>query len=171
MLGNEIHDPYYTESDLEYCNGLGLLNMKTIFYEDKVTTQVKAKINVDNGPFEGLKDTEVEGYEIHMGKTIISNDVIPLTTITEKLGEKVEIVDGAVSRDGRVFGTYIHGIFDSMAFTRKFLNNIRKKKKWNPIKLDIKSYKEFKEREYDRLAEVVRKSIDLDRVYKIMGVK
>jgi len=171
MLGNEIHDPHHTESDLEYCDGLGLLNMKTIFYEDKVTTQVKAKINVDNGPFEGLKDTEVEGYEIHMGRTIIGNDIIPLTTITEKLGEKVEIVDGAVSRDGRVFGTYIHGIFDSMAFTRKFLNNIRKKKKWNPIKSDIKSYKEFKEREYDRLAEVVRKSIDLDRVYRIMGVK
>jgi len=171
MLGKEIRDPYHTESDLEYCSGLGLINGKTIFSQDKVTTQVKAKINVNMGPFEGLKGVEVEGYEIHMGKTVISDEVSPLTLITEKLGDRVHIPDGGTRDDGRVFGTYIHGIFDNMAFTRKFLNNIRKKKGWNPIEVDTGSYKDFKDREYHRLAEVVRENIDMKSIYKIIGIK
>lgn len=170
MLGKEIHDPYHVESDLEYCNGLGLIDGKTIFSRDKVTTQVKARINVNIGPFEGLQGVEVEGYEIHMGETVIDAEVSPLVLITERLEDEVYIPDGAVSDNGRVFGTYIHGIFDNMVFTRAFLNNIRKNKGWDPLEIETKSYREIKDREYDRLAEIVRESVDMDSIYKIIGL-
>lgn len=89
------------------------------------------------------------------------------SVITHRNGEKVEVYDGCISDDGKVFGTYIHGIFENREFVREFINIVRKSKGLSPIE-EIIDYKEFKEREYDKLADIVRKSIDMKEVYKIM---
>jgi len=67
-----------------------------------------------------------------------------------------------------VFGSYIHGIFDDIEFTRTFLNDIRKEKGLDDLSSKVQSFDEFKETEYEKLADVVRKHIDMDKVYDII---
>ena len=71
---------------------------------------------------------ELHGYEIHMGKTILGRTAHPFAQIVSRSGGDVEVLDGAVSRDGRVFGTYLHGLFDNDSFRSAFLNRIRRAK-------------------------------------------
>ncbi|AIS51518.1 cobyric acid synthase CobQ [Thermoanaerobacter kivui] len=168
MLGKSIKDPNQIESSLKEIEGLGLLNIDTVIETEKTTTQVKAVV-LDNLPqvLLSLRNIIVEGYEIHMGKSRIFEDSKPFSVITYRNGEKIEVYDGCVSDDGKVFGTYIHGIFENREFVREFINIVRKSKGLSPVD-EIIDYKEFKEREYDRLADIVRKSIDMKEVYEIM---
>jgi len=79
----------------------------------------------------------------------------------------VKTPDGAVGACGRVWGTYIHGIFDAGPFRRKFLNDIRKRKGLKPIpqtKYDI-------DKEFDKLADTVRNNVDIKAVYDILNGK
>ena len=104
-----------------------------------------------------------------MGVTNIGNDIRNLDTITEKLGEEVNYTEGSVNNEGNVFGTYIHGIFDEIEFTRALLNNIRQSKGLESIESKVGSFKEFKENEYDKLADFLRKHLDIDKIYEIMN--
>jgi adenosylcobyric acid synthase len=113
--------------------GLGSLNISTTFYSEKVTTQVEAEVAGTGPLLEGMKGCRVAGYEIHMGKTRLEAGVYPAFIITESSGRKAHSPDGAVSRDGLVFGTYIHGIFDSSEFRRCVLNNLRARKGLRPL--------------------------------------
>ncbi|MEA1975979.1 MAG: cobyric acid synthase, partial [Bacillota bacterium] len=118
MLGNSLKDPHKTESNIESVNGLGLLDVETVFELEKNTTQIEGYIIGDG--------SKISGYEIHMGKTILNEDAKPFLVIDKKLGESVNIIDGAVNNKNNVYGTYIHGIFDSVEFSRNFINKIRK---------------------------------------------
>lgn len=167
MLGKTILDPYMIESSVKETEGLGLLDIKTVIEKEKMTTRLRAKIK-DNlpeimKPFEGL---DISGYEIHMGETSILSDK-PFCTIYERNGVKQEIEDGCESKDGRVFGTYIHGIFENNNFTKAFINMVRKEKGLSAID-EILDYKSYKEREYDALADIVRESTDIKKIYEIM---
>ena len=73
--------------------------------------------------------------------------------------------------EGRVLGTYIHGIFDSDSLRRQMLNNIRLAKGWEPITESKNHYNLEKEKAFNELADVVRSSFDMDQVYRIMGFK
>ena len=77
----------------------------------------------------------------------------------------MKTLDGAVSADRRVWGTYIHGIFDSGAFRRKFLNDIRKRKGLKPLA----GTNYDRDSEFDKLADHVRNNIDIKEVYKILN--
>ncbi len=77
-------------------------------------------------------------------------------------------MDGAVSEDGTVFGTYLHGIFDNSSFTRNFINRVRKAKKLAPLPNTIPDYWQYKDEQYDKLADVVRENLDIDQIYRIM---
>ena len=79
--------------------------------------------------------------------------------------------DGCVNESGNVIGTYIHGIFDNIEFTRTILNNVRKIKGLDSIESEIKSFSEFKEKEYNRLADIVRENVDMDKIYAIINNK
>ncbi|EGD50480.1 cobyric acid synthase CobQ [Thermoanaerobacter ethanolicus JW 200] len=168
MLGKVIKDPGRIESTTSEIEGLGLLDIETVIENEKTTTQIKAVIR-NNLPsiLSPLRNIAVEGYEIHMGQSRILGDCQPFSVITHRNGEKIEVYDGCISDDGKVFGTYIHGIFENREFVREFINIVRKSKGLSPIK-EIIDYKEFKEREYDKLADIVRKSIDMKEVYEIM---
>lgn len=172
ILGRELNDPLHTESEIPRMEGLGLLNISTTFFSEKVTTQVEAETAGEGLLLKGAKGSRVTGYEIHMGKTELAPDVYPAFRIIESSGKNINTPDGAVSRDGMVFGTYIHGIFDSNGFRRQVLNNLRLKKGLMPLSAagSITAF-EQRNKDLDKLAAVVRGSLDMDKIYAIMGIK
>ncbi len=156
MMGNSIRDRLKIESGSGKIEGLGLLPIRTDFKSEKTLSQTKA-IHISSG-------LEVNGYEIHHGKTIVQGRLQPVFKIKDK-----KCFDGAQTNDGRIWGTYLHGVFDSYNFRRNFLNGIRKRKNLPglPVKEDILNL----ESEFDKLADLVRKNINLKLLYKILHSK
>jgi len=171
MLCNTLIDPEGVESKLREIDGLGLLPATTIFegHARKMTNQVRAITDLE------FYKGEIQGYEIHMGRTYFSNGYIKKGfTIIERSGERVmDDNSGAVSNN--VIGTYIHGIFDNNGFRRAFINHIRQKKGLAPLNInENKSEDKYKsgidwDVEYNKLAKLVRRSIDVSKVYKIIN--
>jgi adenosylcobyric acid synthase len=162
MLGSKIHDRKGLESRCRQIRGLNLLPVETSLKTNKVLAQVKAK-----DLFSGC---ELSGYEIHHGSTRITGDCRPTFEIFERNSRKTECLDGAISADRRVLGTYIHGIFDAHSFRREFLNKLRLKKGWPalPVRERLGLNTEF-----DKLAKLVRDNIDTDFLHRILekGIK
>ena len=169
MLGKKIKDPYHIEGDIDEYDGIGLLDIETIFEKEKTTTQVEATIcNNLNGYMRNLSSKIIRGYEIHMGITYISNNMNNMNQIYKRLDEDVNYLEGSINKDGNVVGTYIHGIFDEIDFTRSLLNNIREDKGLEKIDTNITSFHDFKQNEYDKLANLLRENLDLDKIYEIL---
>ncbi len=166
MLGKKIHDPSHVESDHTHTEGLGYLPMETTFYAEKHTTQVTATAEFT---FLGKKFHRegLPGYEIHMGETIFLEEIPHPFRMLEQQGA-AHVLDGAVSQDGTVLGTYIHGVFDGDAFRRDLLNLLRGRKGL-PALSEQRNVRREKERAYDRLADIVRKSLDMKKLAAIMG--
>ncbi|AUP76480.1 hypothetical protein CWS02_09890 [Enterobacter sp. EA-1] len=106
----------------------------------------------------------LRGYEIHMGETTLHSGCRPALWL-HKAGQRV--ADGAVSDNGRVFGTYLHGLFDSDAFTRAFINDLRQRKGLPPLDAAV-SYAHYKAQQFDLLASAMREHVDIKRIYQIM---
>ncbi|HED24537.1 MAG TPA: cobyric acid synthase, partial [Firmicutes bacterium] len=158
MLGEKVCDPEGVEgTDLEAL-GFGLLPLTTVMAAEKSTRRVEASwLYRDNNFFQEMTGEEkLQGYEIHMGRTDYGSLRQPL--LIRSTGRK----EGGVSGDGHVFGTYLHGIFDNLTWTARLLNGLRRRRGLavhnGPT---FASYREFKEKEYDRLADTVRESLDL----------
>lgn len=167
MLGKEIKDPENSESNLSQINGLGLLDASTIFMSGKDTYQVKASFNAGN--IFNVK-CDITGYEIHMGETTLLNETTPFLKIKERSGEKVNLEDGAVSCDGNVIGTYLHGIFDNDEFRLGLINYLRRIKGISPLLHDeIIITKREKDKQYDKLADLIRNHINMEYVFKLIG--
>ncbi|MBT4510738.1 MAG: cobyric acid synthase, partial [Chloroflexi bacterium] len=166
MLGRKIEDPQGIESDVKSAEGLGLLDITTIFEGEKATHQVKAKVAANDGLFSGLLGEMLAGYEIHMGQTMCG-DTVEAFEIVEKSGETNNHLDGAVAHGGHVFGTYMHGIFDNHDFRRRFLRNIKPTFLSDGDETQLPS----KDEQYDRLAELTRQSLDIDHIYRICGLQ
>jgi adenosylcobyric acid synthase len=132
-----------------------------VFEEEKVTTRVKA-VNKEN-------KVNVYGYEIHMGICNYGEGTKELFIIEDKNNEKVNYKDGAINEKGNVMGSYIHGLFDGVEFREYILNVIRVKKGME--KLKSKEYENIREIELDKLADIVRDSLDIKAIYEIMGIK
>lgn len=170
MLGKVLKDPYHVENDLEEVEGIGLLDVETTFEMEKTTTQVKAILDENfHGYLENLSGKEVSGYEIHMGITKRNENSNNFVTVKQKLEQKVNYQVGSVNKECNVFGTYLHGIFDDIDFTRTVLNNIRKMKNLEPIESNVKSFNEFKNQQYDKLADYLREHLDMEKIYEIMN--
>jgi adenosylcobyric acid synthase len=167
MLGKRIDDPSHTESDRDSVAGLGLLDVVTTFAKHKTTWQVHAVCTCDNGILGGLSGEELSGYEIHMGQTLVDN-VSPAFRIISRGNRKSNHLDGAVSADGKIVGTYIHGLFENESIRRCLLSNLRKTK---GVERETQPFVLSKDSEYDKLAALVRGSLDMDMVYKIAGMK
>ena len=158
MLGQRILDPLGVESNQEEIQGLGLIPAVTAFGSEKITKQIRAM------HFESK--IEVKGYEIHMGETKLLETLRPMFRVTKRGGDQVTLDDGVSVQGGRIWGTYIHGIFDSAPFRNFFLNHLRKRKGLSPLS----SFSNIPTREeaYDRLADLVRSNIRLDLFYRIL---
>lgn len=157
MLGKEIFDPHHIESSFEKTVGFGILDTVTTMEKVKYTHQVEKTLSKIESPLlEGCNGLVVKGYEIHQG--ITKGNEVNLTTEDNLI---------FIAKENS-FGTYIHGIFDNGEFTRKFLNNIRRRKGLAPIDESF-SFTDFKEREYDKLADHLRANLNIEEIYKILG--
>ena len=173
MLGQKIMDPEKIESDLKEISGLGLLDIETVMKSDKTTTQYKNTVKNVSGILAGTEGMEIKGYEIHQGYSYPVNEKNEENNNSENILKNDtgclfgdENLKGTVKDN--VAGTYIHGIFDNSEFTNHFLNEVRKLKGLDRIDENF-SYSDYKNREYDKLAEVLRENLDIRKIYEIMG--
>jgi len=93
----------------------------------------------------------------------------PLFNIVNKNGEAASYSDGAINESGNVMGTYIHGVLDGIQFREYVVNRLRRKKAL-PLKVS-NPYESLREKELDKLADIVRESLDMKAIYEFMGVK
>ena len=173
MLGHEICDPDHVESDISPVAGLGLLRVHTTFLAAKTTHQVEASVP-DSAPaaFRALvEDHAIRGYEIHMGVTELGPGASPLLIITRRSGLAVDEPDGAITSDGRVWGTYLHGIFDNDELRFRLINALREERGLDALPHDeLRRAAEDKEASYDRLADLVEESLDMDVIWGLLGL-
>ena len=148
ILGKYLKDPYNIEEGGEI-KGLGLLDSETVFEKEKTTVGVKGNLEKVDGIFKNLSNKEYEGYEIHMGLTTNNKNLV---------------------NNKNVYGTYIHGIFDKEEITKIIIEELLKKKGLSTENLKAFNMEEYKETQYDILAQEVRKALDIDYIYKIMGL-
>jgi adenosylcobyric acid synthase len=168
MLGRHISDPHNVEGGGEL-EGMGLLPVETVFEPEKHRTRVSGKFLRLGGIFNELSGKEIEGYEVHMGNTKPCGDSggeAPVALITDSVSGK-EFTDGAHS--GAVYGSYIHGIFDAKSIASTVVKALYNA---NGLEYDCAlseiSARQHKENQYDVLANILRDSIDMDSVYKIL---
>ncbi len=168
MLGTKIEDPDLIEAARREADGLGLLPLITRFGRDKRTTQVRATI--DAASFLGTASSvgEIDAYEIHMGRTSASDGVATPFRIISRNGEACSAPDGAISADGTTIGTMLHGIFENDRIRVAMLSELRKRKGL-PSQVE-KSEVVSREAEYERLAGVVRTSLNMALVKRIAAI-
>ena len=161
MLGRIIADPEHVESSESQVPGLGMLEIDTIFGTEKITALVSA-IDFASG-------LEISGYEIHCG-VITGPDHRAPFRIREREGRCVDELEGAISDDGRVLGTSIHGLFDRSGFRRRYLDKIRERKGLTPLDCsDPGDAKSARMHAYDRLADLLANNLDMTSISALVG--
>jgi adenosylcobyric acid synthase len=164
MLGEKILDPQRVESPESEVAGLGLLPVVTEFAPEKSTRQVRAKVLANGGLLAGAAGMDIGGYEIHMGQTR-GGEGAPAFRICSTPQGAVDYTDGIVDSRGLVMGTYLHGLFYNDAFRQTFLNNLRRH--WGLAESGA-GITISRDREYDKLADLVRDNLDIPRIYRIL---
>ena len=154
MLGREIADPHGIESSSAQAPGLGLLAVSTTLEPEKTLVQARGR-HLASG-------LEVQGYEIHHGRTEVAGAV---PAVLRDGGEVI----GAGAPDRPIWGTYLHGIFDDDDFRRWFIDMLRSSRYLQPLGSVVAPYD--LEPAFERLAAVVRESVDMTRVYRLLGLR
>jgi adenosylcobyric acid synthase len=142
MLGRIIHDPQGLEGKLGSVAGLTLLDVETTLLSDKRVTQTEAT--------HAASGTTISAYEIHLGKSTGPDCRHPFAHINAT-------PEGAISKDGRVTGTYLHGCFTSDAFRHAFLKSLGHT-------ASTFAYDATIETTLDQLAEHLAKHLDINRI-------
>ena len=164
MLGKEILDPYHVESSKTFHEGLGFFDFITEMAKEKTTRQVEVVVFSKKHFLKNINEP-LSGYEIHMGRNNYKNKP---EFLFKNLNDGS--YDGLISENGRILGTYIHGIFDNNSFRRAFLNYVRKNKGLKDLSIEATiDYKKLKEKSFKRLAEVIKDNIDFNMLLEIIG--
>lgn len=192
MLGQTISDPYQVENGGSM-KGMELLPAATELKQEKTRTQVTGTFGEISGALSGLSGKSVRGYEIHMGSTgygrsnadnrstadggsIVDSECVidPKSRGNEKryMCRIQNEADGSVKYDGifsgNVYGTYVHGIFDEGTLAETLVGILAERK---GVVLDtgqMISYGQFKQMQYDKLADGLRESMDMEAVYAML---
>ena len=169
MLGTHLYDPQGIESALPEMDGLGLLPQTTVFAGSKETHRIRGEVSEGTGLLKGATGAPLTGYEIHMGRTsgeeltapfrIEDRTDVPVTSATTH--------DGAMDAEGRVLGTYIHGLFHNGAIRRAMLVELARRK---GVNLPDAPQLGAMDGEFDKLADWVRGSLDMDLIYAVTGL-
>jgi adenosylcobyric acid synthase len=162
ILGQEVRDPLGVEGDPRMEVGLGLLPLITTMAGAKTTTQVEAR-SADRTAYGVLS-----AYEIHMGVTEPQGEGQPAFEIISRNHEPLQVADGWVSPDRRVWGTYLHGLYDNDGFRRAFLQELREERQVSPMASAEMSYKNFQEAQLDRLADLLRRHLDMAHIKRMI---
>ena len=154
MLGNVIADPYEVEEG-GTISGIGLLPLETILEQEKTRCQIKGTIGTQKGIFQSLSGKEFTGYEIHMGKT--------------RYRDGTECKETMISDEkAQVYGSYVHGIFDQGSIAAEVVEALAIKKGITLEDLEFSDYQQFKETQYDKLADTLRIYLDMEAIYGML---
>lgn len=149
MLGDTMSDPEQVEAaGMSELAGMGLLPVRTVFRGEKVQRQTSGTFAAIEGAFSTLNGLDYQGYEIHMGRS----------------GETAAPVVGR----NNVYGSYIHGIFDAPGVADAVIQAICREKHLDFHTTSSLNLRAYRERQYDRLADIVRAGLDMDLVYRIV---
>jgi len=150
MLGQALHDPFGLEGAPGDADGFAWLDMETTLTSEKQLVQVDGVLSGSNAP--------VTGYEIHMG--VSSGPALrqPAVCLADR-------TDGAISSDGQILGTYLHGFFDHPAACDALLA-------WAGLAVPVTpDYRALRESNIDRLADAVEQYVDFDRLAQWLPLK
>ena len=164
MLGNALRDPLGVESAAREAAGLGLIDMEVDFAQAKRTAQAAGV--VAGGPewLAPLQGARLSGYEIHSGENAYGPSARAWLTDGPR-------VLGACNAGGNVLGTYLHGLFDDGALSDALVRRARAIRGLpEEDAAPAISMADYREAQFDKLADVVRASLDMDAVYRIMGL-
>lgn len=164
MLGEKLSDPDGVEAGGEI-KGLGLLPMETVFRNSKTRTRVFGTFPKVDGALSALTGIELEGYEIHMGESVLLEGAHPFTEITDRVQNTAK-KDGAYS--GNVYGSYVHGIFDKEEVAKSVVKAIGERKGLDVSQMTGMDFAAFKETQYDKLADGLREHLDMKKIYEIL---
>lgn len=145
MLGNKVRDPDGIEGSVRETEGLGLLDVETVMEPEKTVRNVSARSVAFSLP--------LEGYEIHLGRTAGPDCSRPVAEIEG-------LADGATSADGKVFGTYLHGLFAADRFRARFLASLG-------VKGSVSDYRGEVERALDDIADELEACLDCDAMFAL----
>ncbi len=157
ILGNYLSDINNCEGG-DSVKGMGLLNSETVFESQKIRTRTKGRFSAVGGIFSSLNGTEFYGYEIHNGRTIHSG--ADMLTMENGSG------DGATS--GNIYGCYVHGIFDNSEVADKIIRSLCAERGVDFTEITVRNVVDYKNMQYDILADEVRKNTDMELIYRII---
>ena len=150
MLGTSVSDPDQVEAaGVTQIDGMGLLSMETVFHGQKVQKQTSGTFGTVSGPLSSLSGLAYRGYEIHMGR---SETGLP-----------------ALSVNGDVYGSYIHGIFDEAGIAQAIVSDLCQKKGLDTKELESFDPEKYKQQQYDLLAQGVRQGLNMEFVYRVLN--
>jgi adenosylcobyric acid synthase len=156
LLGRTIRDPHRLESAHEDVQGLGMLPIETTFAVPKIVEQASGR-HAESG-------CEVVGYQVRMGRTVVPSEVQPFLELTVNDGSEHR-PEGMCLHGGRLFGTYVHGLFDQAPFRRWWVNRLRTSKGWTGLpdtqrrSLDVR---------LDCLADFVEQHLDMSMIDRLL---
>ena len=153
MLGRRLLDPDRVEGNVPEIRGMGLLPAETVFRPSKTRTRVRGAGAA--APFAGAV---IDGYEIHMGETRV--DGAPFCFLDRNRPEGCA--------EGHVYGTYLHGLFDSGEMTERIAELLAEKKGIPVDRREPVSRRAYAEKQYDILADTVRQAVDMKRIYGLI---
>lgn len=160
MLGNELIDSDNIEEGGSM-RGMGLLDVSTAFKPYKHRTRVNGNICSLNGGLSTLSGKYISGYEIHMGET--QGNALPFVQLEN--GD----INGHISNDGNVFGTYLHGFFDTYDTAQDIVKILMKRKGISSDSVNSFSIEDYKNSQYDKLADCLRENLDISKIYDIIN--
>lgn len=160
MLGAELHDPDGIEGTARSVRGLGLLPVATTFTAAKQTVRVQGRLT-NGGILVARPGLGISGYELHAGNTR-TNGATPFAMLTRAGGGQAR--DGAVSVDGRVIGTYVHGLFDNEVFRESLLETLARRRGIAPPAASMPADR------YAHLATWFRKALDVPGLFRAVGL-
>ena len=163
MLGEKIFDMEGIESDLKQKKGLGLLPTQTTFINKKATYRAQAKVIGQEGWLKEIDGNMISGYEIHMGRTCGASNWLK---IEERNQNKVKVTDGTISREGRIWGCYLHGIFANHSFRNAWLRSLG----WKDNQL-ARERKDLLNESLDRLTAAMEENLDMGYVENMIWEK
>lgn len=164
MLGETLSDPYGVEAG-GTMRGMGLLPMDTVFAQNKTRTRVTGVFAEMQGELKALSKAQVEGYEIHMGETVINGEAKSAVQLKDRVSG-AEKLDGAYA--GNVCGTYVHGVFDREEAAEGIIRVLGEKKGIDVSDMAGIDFAAFKETQYDILAAELRGHLDMKKIYEIL---
>jgi adenosylcobyric acid synthase len=167
MLGKAITDPHSIESS-GTIQGLDLLAIHTTMQPQKITRISSGRLVTQSLFGQAIPALPVNGYEIHVGDTRYLEGAVPFASLATDTGPST-FDDGCIAANNRIFGTYLHGLFDDDTFRHAFLMAARS---FYGLAAPgpLNNWKRQREAELDRLTNAVREALDMDKLFSLAGL-